>query len=345
MNIVEVSGANRDEFASGSSEAILSIDHLTVAYPAKRTHILRPLVWTSVVDDVSVQLQHGETIGIVGESGSGKSTLARAVLGLVPIRSGSVLACGRKVDNSAGRRPSKHHRDVQMIFQDPYSSLYPRHDVHTILREPYAIHGQLLGVEAKIDLLLDQVSLPLELKSRKPRQLSGGQAQRVAIARALALAPKILVCDEPTSALDVTVQAQIIDLLIEVQRKAQISFLFISHDLAVVRQIAQRVLVMYNGQVVEEGNVDTILERPVHPYTMALISAAPIPDPKLERAKTRINIPDQISTVVGGCKFRERCWRWKQLGEPSVCAVKQPRAEVVQAGHAAACHFPALTPF
>lgn len=324
---------------------ILKIKDLNVWFQPKRGLLGRKGKPNRAVDGVSLTLAAGETLGIVGESGSGKSTLGRAVVGLAPIQSGQILVDNVDIRNSLGTRSLAFRRSVQMVFQDPYASLSPRHSVGAIIREPLAIHGALSrSGGTQIDTLLTLVGLPEEIKYRKPRELSGGQCQRVAIARALALNPQLVICDEPTSALDVSVQAQIVNLILALRGRLGLSYLFIAHDLAVVRQVSHRVAVMYAGRILEEADTLSLYSRPRHPYTKALLSAAPVADPKVERTRHRINLPEAGDNSTGadqGCRFRPRCWLWKELGCPSICAQEEPKlAPVDGASNRVACHFP-----
>ncbi|MCB5283707.1 MULTISPECIES: ATP-binding cassette domain-containing protein [Micrococcaceae] len=237
--------------------------------------------------DVSIQVRRGETIGLVGESGSGKTTLGRAVLGLVPVTSGSVVFEGEEISHVGGRRRRQLSRDIQVVFQDPYSSLNPAMTIESILAEPLTVRGYSgTDARARVAELLDHVHLPADAAQRYPREFSGGQRQRVAIARALALAPKLIVCDEPVSALDLSTQARILDLFIDIQEQTGVAYLFISHDLSVVRYIAHRVAVMLSGEIIETGDGDVVTTNPTEPYTQRLLLASPVPDP-VGQAKRR----------------------------------------------------------
>jgi ABC-type glutathione transport system ATPase component len=255
---------------------LLTVDDLVVEYPGKgfRAQPFRAL------KGVSLDIRPGETVGLVGESGSGKTTLGRAVLGLAPVSGGTVTYDGRDISHLGRQARRALSSEIQVVFQDPYSSLNPSMTIEQILAEPLTASG-VSGSEARTRVrdLLDQVGLPSDARSRLPREFSGGQRQRVAIARALALQPKLIVCDEPVSALDLSTQARVLDLFIDIQNRTGVAYLFVTHDLAVVRHISHRVAVMYKGEIVETGDADQVTSAPVHPYTQRLFMAAPVPDP------------------------------------------------------------------
>ena len=326
-----------------SSPALLTVKELRVSYPGGHKGFGRRRDHVHAVDGVSFDLGQGESIGIVGESGSGKSTLGRAVLGLAPVSAGQILVEGRDVQQIPHNIRLQFRRILQCIFQDPHSSLSPSHTIEFILKEPFIIHGLLDGTgDRQVDALLDLVGLSANLKTRRPSELSGGQCQRVAIARALALRPKLIICDEPTSSLDVSIQAQIIALLGDLRSRMNLSYLFISHDLAVIQQVADRVMVMFGGRIVEEGNTSMIFRSAGHPYTAALLSAVPIPDPKIERSRKRLALSDDNTDEAprSGCRFRNRCWLWQELEHPSICGSKDPAlAPGSEMSHRSACHF------
>nr|WP_274636797.1 ATP-binding cassette domain-containing protein [Microbacterium bovistercoris] len=258
---------------------LLTIDDLVVEYPAKgfRAQPFRAL------DGVSIAIGQGETVGLVGESGSGKTTLGRAVLGLAPVTEGRITFAGADISHASRRQRQKLGRDLQVVFQDPYTSLNPAMQIGDILAEPLGVQG--IGPKqsrARVKELLDQVNLPADALQRQPREFSGGQRQRVAIARALALSPKLIVCDEPVSALDLTTQATVLDVLLQIQRDTGVSYLFISHDLDVVRHLSHRVAVMYHGEIVEYGDARQVTEDPQHTYTQRLLLASPVPDPDIQ---------------------------------------------------------------
>ncbi len=302
-------------------ESILELEHLTVRFPVTAGVFLRRVGEVRAVDDVSLAIGRGETLGLVGESGCGKTTVGRAILNILKATaygveiSGKVLyhATGGTIDLvPLGRRAMRGYRaDLQMVFQDPYASLNPRQSVTQIVREPLAIHSKLSKREQveRVAWLLEKVGLSPEQASRYPHEFSGGQRQRIGIARALATNPKLVVADEPVSALDVSVQAQVINLLQDLQDEFGLSYLFISHDLSVVRHISKRIAVMYLGHIVEMGDGDTLYSRPLHPYTRALLASAPRPTPKARRARHAPltgDIPSPINKP-SGCPFRTRC--------------------------------------
>lgn len=261
----------------------LKVDNVVVEYPGKGL-FAKPF---RALHGVSIELGTGETLGLVGESGSGKTTLGRAILGLAPVTEGTISFQGKDIAHASRRERQALSRDIQVVFQDPYTSLNPSMEIGQILAEPLEIQG-MRGDEAKrrIKELLDQVNLPKDALSRLPREFSGGQRQRVAIARALALSPKLIVCDEPVSALDLTTQARILDLFLQIQIDTGVSYLFVSHDLDVVRHISHRVAVMYKGEIVEQGEAIKVSTNPDHPYTQRLLMASPVPDPD-RQAKRR----------------------------------------------------------
>jgi ABC-type glutathione transport system ATPase component len=275
------------------SRPLLRVDNLVVEYPGKgfRAKPFRAL------NDVSIEIGYGETLGLVGESGSGKTTLGRALLGLAPVTEGSVLFEDREIGHASRRQRRTLSRDLQVVFQDPYTSLNPSMTVGDILSEPLKVQGKT-GPDARkrVREVLDEVGLPQDTIGRLPREFSGGQRQRVAIARALALSPKLIVCDEPVSALDLSTQARVLDLFLQIQRDTGVSYLFVSHDLDVVRHISHRVAVMYRGEIVEQGPAALVTSEPEHPYTQRLLLASPVPDPDRQeqrRANRRRLIEEQ----------------------------------------------------
>ncbi len=301
-------------------------------------------VTVRAVDGVDLEVHRGKTLGLVGESGCGKSTVAKAVVRLLRPARGRIEFDGTDLAAlpESGMRP--HRPRLQMIFQDPQSSLDPRMTVRDIVEEPLAIHrrGDRAERRARVSELMDRVGLAQRMERRYGFQLSGGQQQRVAIARALALSPDLVVADEPTSALDVSVQAQILALLGELQRDLGLSYLFISHDLGAVRELAHDVAVMYLGRVCEAGPVRDVLDAPRHPYTVALLSAAPVPDPEVEAARERIVLRGDVPSPAAppsGCRFHTRCWLRTELGGPDVCATDDPAAADRPGGGRVHCHF------
>jgi peptide/nickel transport system ATP-binding protein len=292
----------------------------------------------TAVRDVSLTVARGEVVSIVGESGCGKTTLGRMALGLTPATEGSVSFDGANIARARGRDAKALRRRMQIVFQDPYSSLNPRMRVRDIIAEPLKVHGLASGasaIAARVDQLLKQVGLPAHFASRFPHQMSGGQRQRVGIARAIAYEPDFIVCDEPVSALDVSVQGQVVNLLSDLRRDLGIAYLFIAHDLAVVRHISDRVIVMYLGRIMEEGPADEVYERPLHPYTRALIEAVPVPDPAIERGRNVVPLKGELPSImkpVPGCPFNTRC----PLASEECRQVVPPLRELGP-GHRVAC--------
>jgi ABC-type glutathione transport system ATPase component len=258
------------------SRPLLEVDKLVVEYPSKKFRA-RPF---RALTDINICIGQGETLGLVGESGSGKTTLGRAVLGLAPVTGGRIIFEGNDISQATRKQRRTLSRDLQVVFQDPYTSLNPALEIGDILAEPLGVQGMELGAARKrVKELLDQVGLPSDAIHRLPREFSGGQRQRVAIARALALSPKLIVCDEPVSALDLSTQARVLDLFLQIQKDTGVSYLFVSHDLDVVRHISHRVAVMYHGEIVEQGPANIVTTDPDHPYTQRLLLASPVPDP------------------------------------------------------------------
>ncbi len=275
-----------------SDVTLLEVDNLVVEYPAKGFR-KKPF---QALKGVSVQIDKGKTLGLVGESGSGKTTLGRALLGLAPVSGGTVRFEEQDISQASRRQRRRLSRDMQVVFQDPYTSLNPAMQVGQILAEPLGIQGVAAAdARARVKELLDRVGLPQDSVHRLPREFSGGQRQRVAIARALALKPKLIVCDEPVSALDLTTQAKVLDLFLEIQQDTGVSYLFVSHDLDVVRHISHNVAVMYHGEIVEQGPARQVTEKPEHPYTQRLLLASPVPDPDLQhqRRTSRLRVIEQ----------------------------------------------------
>ncbi|GAC1479199.1 MAG: ATP-binding cassette domain-containing protein [Candidatus Dormibacteria bacterium] len=293
------------------------------------------------VDGVSFEIYPGETVGLVGESGCGKSTLGRLITQLQPVTSGNVFVDGVDLTKLSGEKLRQKRRQLQMIFQDPYSSLNPRMTVGDIIAEPLENFGLLRGKakDQRVQELLKVVGLNPYFNNRYPHEFSGGQRQRIGIARALALRPKLIVADEPISALDVSIQAQVINLIQDLQREFKLTYLFIAHDLSVVRHISDRVMVMYLGKIVEVADSVEIYRNPKHPYTKALLSAIPIPDPDIQTRRRMVALTGEIPSPVNppsGCRFHTRC---PIARVPGVCADLEPPLEVKAKDHRAACHF------
>jgi len=318
----------------------LEVSDLVKEYPV-RTGVFRRRTGTvHAISEVSLKLERGTTLGIVGESGCGKSTLGRSLVRLHDIDSGTILLDGEPIEEATGSKLRETRRKIQMVFQDPYASLDPRMTIRSILSEPLEIHGlHRERREERVRELLEIVGLRSEYASRYPHEFSGGQRQRIGIARALAVEPEVLVLDEPVSALDVSVQAGVLNMLRELQRRLGLSYVFIAHDLSVVRHLSDHVAVMYLGRIVESAPVNELFSRPKHPYTQALLSAVPIPDPRLERSRERIMLQGDVPSPVhppSGCRFRTRCWKATEL-----CATETPALLGDTDGDGAvACHYP-----
>jgi oligopeptide transport system ATP-binding protein len=317
---------------------LLKVQNLKVHFPVKRGVMSREREFVKAVDDISFSIAPGETLGLVGESGCGKTTLGRAIVRLIEPTAGSVMFAGQDLAHLNGAELRAQRRQLQMIFQDPYSSLNPRMTVEDIIGEALDIHGLTESKVARtkrVTELLAAVGLDAAYAQRYPHEFSGGQRQRIGIARALAVEPKLIVCDEPVSALDVSVQAQIINLLQDLQQQRGIAYLFIAHDLAVVEHISRRVMVMYLGKVVELAEAKEVIRTPKHPYTQALISAVPEVNPDSKRQ--RIVLPGDVPSPIhppSGCRFHPRC----PIAEKPRCEVEPPEFRNLNGNHCAACH-------
>jgi oligopeptide/dipeptide ABC transporter ATP-binding protein len=336
-----------DATAAPADDVLLRIDGLVKYYPVRvGVLIKREVAAVKAVDGVDLELRRGETLGLVGETGSGKSTLARCIAGLHPVTSGRITFEGSDITNLPRRRMQAFRRDIQMIFQDPYGSLNPRRRVGSIIGDPFAVHDVATGDERKrlVQELMERVGLNPEHYNRFPAEFSGGQRQRIGVARALALRPKLIICDEPVSALDVSIQAQMLNLLEDLQHDFGLTYLFIAHDLSVVRHVSDRVAVMYLGKIAEIGEKDDVYGTGRHPYTQALLSAAPAADPDEAASRQRIILVGDVPSPLNppsGCRFHPRCPKARQR-----CSEEEPLLEVKFGdpdNHLAACHFPVET--
>ncbi|MEX1185837.1 MAG: oligopeptide/dipeptide ABC transporter ATP-binding protein [Gemmatimonadaceae bacterium] len=320
----------------GNGQPLLSVRNLTKAFRSRKG-LLGPAEVVYAVNDVSFDVYDGETLAIVGESGCGKTTTGRSILRLIEPTSGEITFAGQNVADLKGGALRRMRREMQIIFQDPFSSLNPRMTVGAIIREGMLIHGLATRAEAdkRAGALLEEVGLRAEYASRYPHEFSGGQRQRIGVARALSVEPRLIICDEPVSALDVSVQAQVINLLQDLQRERSLTYIFIAHDLSVVEHIADRVAVMYLGKIVELGRSEALFSRPLMPYTQALLSAAPVPDParRRERIVLQGDVPSPAN-LPSGCVFHPRC---HHPARDEACGKIAPPLEEKEAGHFAAC--------
>lgn len=331
--------------ATGSPEVLLKVSGLTKHFPITKGLLRRQAGAVKAVDGIDFDVRRGETLGIVGESGCGKSTMGRLITRLLEPTGGTVEFEGNDITHLgvAGMRPLR--RDIQMIFQDPYGSLNPRHTVGTIVSAPFKLQNVTPegGLKAEVQRLLSLVGLNPEHYNRYPHEFSGGQRQRIGIARALALKPKLVVADEPVSALDVSIQAQVVNLLDDLQQELGLTYVIIAHDLSVIRHVSDRIAVMYLGKIVELADNKALYGAPMHPYTTALMSAVPVPDPRRRgvasgRILLKGDVPSPISPP-SGCRFHTRCWKATQ-----VCTTQEPPLLALKTGHQVACHHPENAP-
>ncbi|HUZ82566.1 MAG TPA: dipeptide ABC transporter ATP-binding protein [Gaiellaceae bacterium] len=325
---------------AGSGPPLVEVKHVKKYFPIRKGVLQREVARVHAVDDVSFAVQEGETLGLVGESGCGKSTLGRTIVRLLEPTAGEIIFQGRRIEELTSRQLRPLRREMQMVFQDPYASLNPRKRVGTIIGDPMKIHklGDKKDRKARVEELLETVGLSPEHYNRFPHEFSGGQRQRIGIARALALRPKLIVADEPVSALDVSIQSQMLNLLEDLQTEFTLTYIFIAHDLGVVRHVSDRIAVMYLGKLVELSPAEELYQRPIMPYTEALLSAVPIPDPDLAAARKRIVLEGDVPSPINppsGCRFHPRCRYATQ-----VCKEVEPPLVEYGNGHLAACHHP-----
>jgi peptide/nickel transport system ATP-binding protein len=328
----------------GATEPLLKVSGLVKHFPINKGLLRRQVGAVRAVDGLDFQVMPGETLGVVGESGCGKSTMGRLITRLLEPTGGKVEFEGRDITHlgTSAMRPMR--RDVQMIFQDPYSSLNPRHTVGTIVSAPFRLQKVETehGTKKAVQDLLELVGLSPEHYNRYPHEFSGGQRQRIGIARALALKPKLVVADEPVSALDVSIQAQVVNLLDDLQSELGLTYVIIAHDLSVIRHVSDRIAVMYLGKIVEIADRESLYGKPMHPYTNALMSAVPVPDPKRRTQRKRILLTGDVPSPISppsGCRFHTRCWKATE-----VCKTTEPPLVALRTGHQVACHHPENAP-
>jgi peptide/nickel transport system ATP-binding protein/oligopeptide transport system ATP-binding protein len=337
--------ADRDAApAAPDNGALVKVEHLQEYFPLRGGLLQRKIGEVKAVDDVSFEIRRGETLGLVGESGCGKTTVGRTLLRLIEPTGGTVSFDGKDITKLKGAALKAYRRRMQIVFQDPYASLDPRSPIATAIGEGLRIHGIGTPKERadKVAEMMGLVGLQPYHARRYPHEFSGGQRQRIGIARALVLEPELLVCDEPVSALDVSIQAQVLNLLSDLQRRLGLTYLFIAHNMGVVEHISDRVAVMYLGALVELAPAGEIYRLPVHPYTIALLSAVPVAKPTDRQGRRRIILRGDVPSPVNpptGCRFHTRCWLRTQLGNPERCATERPELRTLNGGHQVACHF------
>jgi oligopeptide transport system ATP-binding protein len=338
-------------------EPLLRVENISKTFGGRRQLLGARQPPVRAVDSISFELEHGETLGLVGETGSGKSTLGRLVMRLIEPTAGSIQFLGREITGLSAAKLRQLRGEMQMVFQDPYGSLDPRMSVGALIAEPMIVHGaKRADIPARMREIMRLVGLEPRLAHRYPHEFSGGQRQRIGIARAMALSPKLLVLDEPVSALDVSIQAQVLNLLKDIQKRTGVAYLFIAHDLAVVRHVSVRVAVVYLGRIVEIAGRNQLYDCPSHPYTISLLSAVPVPNPAKERERRRVPLLGEISSgtaVPSGCRFHPRCFRARAVAAegkvptqafgrerlPSTCVEDDPALSKIAPGHRSACHF------
>ncbi|HEV7935794.1 MAG TPA: dipeptide ABC transporter ATP-binding protein [Actinomadura sp.] len=333
-----------DPYQERSGDTLLEVTDLQKHFPVKGGLLRRQVAAVKAVDGISFSVRKGETLGVVGESGCGKSTTGRMIMRLLEPSAGRIVFEGQDITHMKQREIRPLRRDIQMIFQDPYSSLNPRQTVGAIVSAPFKLQKIKTehGTKKAVQELLELVGLNPEHYNRYPHEFSGGQRQRIGVARTLALRPKLIVADEPVSALDVSIQAQVINLLEDLQDEFGLTYMVIAHDLSVVRHIADRVAVMYLGKIVEVADRNSLYEAPMHPYTNALMSAVPIPDPAKRKGRDRIRLQGDVPSPLNpppACRFHTRCWKAQEI-----CRTVEPPLVELRTGHQAACHFPENAP-